>query len=62
MNMAVLAAYTVGTFLGIWLGYRRGFLRGADSTLEWLMSHEYLNWVPTPQGVRILKLTQEQDT
>lgn len=51
IELWLFLTYTIGTFFGLWVGYRKGILKGTESSIDTLIKNGYIK----TKGDEILK-------
>lgn len=50
MDYTILVPYVVGTFFGLWLGFKAGVLKGTTATIDMLMITKFLLYKKLDDG------------
>jgi hypothetical protein len=59
IDWSILVPYVVGTFMGLYFGYKRGVRLGADLTISRLCIKGYVKFRTDGESFELFKLNEE---
>lgn len=54
-----MSAYFVGTIVGMWLGHKLGVTRGAEATIDALLSENYIKYTKNGGNIKLFRIDEE---